>query len=196
MGGSATRWRRRCGGRAGSVRLARADVPRWILGCHAKDQLLDRCCGRGTSGMATCGVVLFPRDQSAVPGHDGGRSDREYLGPAATWHESGKGSQPHPVDGPVVHPSDLSAQHGVLMPQHQQLGILAQVSPHQHGAETQQTAHEPVQDRQRSIRRSSMTGQHTRSAGQDAASSFRAPHAGTGHAVVADVGGVMPIGDQ
>lgn len=24
--------------------------------------------------------------------------------------------QPHPVDGPVVHPGDLSAQHGVLMP--------------------------------------------------------------------------------
>jgi hypothetical protein len=120
--------------------------PGGILDCHANDQLLDRCCGRRTSGMATCGVVPFPRDQSAVPGHDGGGSDREDLCPAATWHEPGEGSEPHPVDGPVVHPSDLSAQHGVLVPQHQQLSILAQVSPHQHGAQTQQPAHEPVQD--------------------------------------------------
>jgi hypothetical protein len=108
--------------------------PGGIFSCHPNDQLLDRCCGWRTFEMATCGVVPFPRDQSAVPGHDGGGSDREDLGPAMTWHKPGQGSQPHSADGPVVHPSDLSAQHGVLMPQHQQLGILAQVSPHQHGA--------------------------------------------------------------
>ena len=90
--------------------------PRGIFGCHANDQLLDRCCGRGTSGPAACGVVPFPRDQPAVPGHDGGGSNREDLCPAATRHEPGQGGQPHPVDGPVVHPGNLSAQHRVLVP--------------------------------------------------------------------------------
>src|SRR2546423_12173788 len=35
------------------------------------------------------------------------------------------------------------------MSQHQQFGVLAQVSPHQHGDQTKQTTQEPVQDRQR-----------------------------------------------
>jgi hypothetical protein len=40
-------------------------------------------------------------------------------------------------------------QHGVLVAQGQQFGILAQVSPHQHSNQTKQTAHELVQHRQR-----------------------------------------------
>jgi hypothetical protein len=42
----------------------------------------------------------------------------------------------------------LSAQHGVLVAQDQQLGFLAQISPHQHSVQTEQTTHELVQDRQ------------------------------------------------
>ena len=55
---------------------------------------------------------------------------------------------PKPVDGRVVHPGNLAAQHGVLVPQHQQLGVLAQVSPHQHRGQTEQPTHEPIRDRQ------------------------------------------------
>jgi hypothetical protein len=47
-----------------------------------------------------------------------------------------------------VDPTDLTAQHGIFVPQHQQLGVLAQVSPYQHGRQTKQTTQEPVQDRQ------------------------------------------------
>jgi hypothetical protein len=90
--------------------------PGGILGCHANHQSCDRCCGRGTPGSATRRVVPSPRDQLAVPSQDRGRSDREDLGPAATWHEPGQRGQPCPVDGPVANPGDLSVQHGVLVP--------------------------------------------------------------------------------
>jgi hypothetical protein len=33
----------------------------------------------------------------------------------------------------IVNPGDLAAQHGVFVPQRQQLDVLAQVSPYQHG---------------------------------------------------------------
>jgi hypothetical protein len=33
-------------------------------------------------------------------------------------------------------------------PAQSQLGVCAQVSPHEHGGQTEQTAHQPVQDRQ------------------------------------------------
>jgi hypothetical protein len=36
--------------------------------------------------------------------------------------------------------ADLAAQHGVLVPEHQELGILGQPTPGQHRQATQQTA--------------------------------------------------------
>jgi len=47
-----------------------------------------------------------------------------------------------------MHAGELSVQHGVLVAQGEQFGVLAQVSPHKDGAQTEQPAHEPVQDRQ------------------------------------------------
>src|SRR5947209_16478562 len=73
--------------------------PGRILGCHPNDQLLDRCCGWRTSGLATCGVVPFPRDQPTVPSHERGWSDWENLNPALTWQEPRQSSQPRPVNG-------------------------------------------------------------------------------------------------
>jgi len=83
-----------------------------------------------------------------VPGQERGGSDRKDLGPAAARQEPGHGGQPHPIGGWVAHPGNLSAQYGVLVPQDQQFGILAQVSPHQHHGQTEQTTRQPVQDRQ------------------------------------------------
>ncbi len=90
--------------------------PGRILGCHANDQLLDRCCGGRTSGLATCGVVPFPRDQPTVPRHKRGRSNRENLNPALTRQKPRQRSQPRSLNGPVAHPRDLPAQHGILVP--------------------------------------------------------------------------------
>jgi hypothetical protein len=133
--------------RGGGDAMAEADQfalhppvsPGGILGSHADNQVSDRRGGRWTSRPAACAVVPLPRDQPAVPGQDRGRGDREDLGPAATRQQPGQRSQPRPIRGRVADPRDLPAQHSVLVPQHQQLGILAQVSPHQHGGQTEQT---------------------------------------------------------
>jgi hypothetical protein len=74
------------------------------------------------------------------------------LAPRRRWaevvlHVDTVPSQPPPVNGPVVHPRDLPAQHGVLVPSHQHLDILAQVTPHQQNAQAEQPAHKPVQHR-------------------------------------------------
>jgi hypothetical protein len=122
--------------------------PARVLSGHSEDELFDRCCSRRTPGPTTCGVVPFPRDQLSVPSQDRGSSDREDLSPAATWHKPGQSGQPCPVDGPVADPGDLPAQHGVLVPQHHQLRILAQVFPHQHSGQTEQPAHQMIEDRQ------------------------------------------------
>jgi len=47
-----------------------------------------------------------------------------------------------------MHAGELSVQHGVLVAQGEQFGVLAQVSPHHHSNQTEQTAHELVQHRQ------------------------------------------------
>jgi hypothetical protein len=47
-----------------------------------------------------------------------------------------------------VDPGDLAAQHGILVAQHQQFGILVQVSSQLHRGQTEQRTHQPVHDRQ------------------------------------------------
>jgi len=64
-------------------------APGGVLGGHAHHEVLDGCCGGWTSGSAACGVVPLSGDQPAVPGQDRGSSDREDLGPPATWHPTG-----------------------------------------------------------------------------------------------------------
>ncbi len=56
--------------------------PTRVLGGHAKDKLLDCCCGGGTATAAARGVVPLPGNQPAVPGQDRGRSDRENPQPS------------------------------------------------------------------------------------------------------------------
>jgi hypothetical protein len=44
--------------------------------------------------------------------------------------------------------TELTAQHLVLMAQHQQLGVLGQVRPDQHRHQAEQAPHQAVDDRQ------------------------------------------------
>ena len=44
-----------------------------------------------------------------------------------------------------AHVAEVDAE---VVAQNQQLGVLAQIFPHQHSDQTEQTTHEPVQDRQ------------------------------------------------
>ena len=79
-----------------------------------------------------------------------------------------------------MHPGDLSAQHSVLV-----LNTSNSVSllrSHRISMALRPSIRRTSQYKiaNNSIRRSSMTGQHGRSVGQDAASSFRAPQVGGG----------------
>jgi hypothetical protein len=44
----------------------------------------------------------------------------------------------------VADPADLAAQHRVLVPEHQELGILGHLAPGQHHQAAEQAAHEQV----------------------------------------------------
>jgi hypothetical protein len=48
----------------------------------------------------------------------------------------------------VADPADLAAQHRVLVPEYQQLGVLGHLPPGQHHQAAQQTAHEQVDSRE------------------------------------------------
>src|ERR1035438_5345119 len=59
---------------------------------------------------------------SSVPGVTG-----EDPGPAPPRDEPGKRSEPGPVGWVIAHPASVPAQHRVLVPEHQQLGVLRPV---------------------------------------------------------------------
>jgi hypothetical protein len=46
------------------------------------------------------------------------------------------------------HESDLAAQHGILVPQHQEFGVVGQLAPAQHDHAAEQAAHHQVSDRE------------------------------------------------
>jgi len=54
-------------------------------------------------------------------------------------------SEPQPVGWLVADPADLAAQHRVLVPEHQELGVLGRLTPGQHQA-AEQTAHDEAGD--------------------------------------------------
>jgi hypothetical protein len=62
--------------------------------------------------------------------------------------QPGQRREPQPVARLVADPADLAAQHLVLMPQHQQLGIFAHLTPGPHHQAAEQAAREQVDDRE------------------------------------------------
>jgi hypothetical protein len=56
--------------------------------------------------------------------------------------------EPQPVGWLVADPADLAAQHRVLVPEHQQLGVFGRLGPGQQQQTAEHVAHEQVGDRQ------------------------------------------------
>jgi hypothetical protein len=81
-----------------------------------------------------------------VPGEQGRRGHCEYLAPPAAGDQLRQGREPQPVGGLVLDPGDLAAQHCVLMPEHEKLGILGHLTPRWHRQASQEAAHEQVAD--------------------------------------------------
>ena len=155
--------------------------PRRIVRRDADHELADRGCRGRPSGTPPAGVVPFACDQSPVPGEQRRRGHREHLAPPLPGDQPGQCREPQPVRRLVADPADLAAQHRVLVPEHQELGILGHLTPGQHHQAAEQTAHEQVDDRED---HSAMIP--TRKTAQ-ARSSNRALQAPRGHSSTLDV---------
>ena len=84
-----------------------------------------------------------------MPAQDRGRGHREDLRSPTAAHEPRQRRKPNPVAMIPPQPTgQLAAQHLVLVAQHQQLGILGQVRPDQHGQDAEQAPQQPVGERQ------------------------------------------------
>ena len=141
--------------RGGGDRVAEPDEfalhapvpPRRILRRHADHELADRGCRGRPPGTPPAGVVPFACDQPPVPGEQRRRGHREHLAPPAAGDQPRQCREPQPVARLVADPADLAAQHRVLVPQHQEFGILGHLTPGQHHQAAEQATHEQVDDR-------------------------------------------------
>jgi hypothetical protein len=119
-------------------------APGRILPRHLDDQRLNRGPGGRTSWPAPARVVPLAGDEVTVPAQDRGRGDGKDLRPPATVHQPRQRRKPDPVGMvPLQAAIELTAQHLVLVAQHQQLGVLGQVRPDQHRQQAEQAPHPP-----------------------------------------------------
>ncbi len=141
--------------RGGSDRVAEPDqfalhppVPPGGIVCGDADhELADRGCRGRPPGTPSARVVPLARGKPTVPGEQGRGCHREHLAPPASGDQPRQCREPQPVSWPVMDPADLAVQHGVLVPEHQELGVLGHLAPGQHRQATQQTAYKQVDDR-------------------------------------------------
>jgi hypothetical protein len=131
---------------AGEFALDPSTAPTRILLGQPQHQRLHRAGGRWPAWPpAALAVVPFDRDEPAVPREQGRGRDREHPRPSASREQRGQRSEPDPVQRLVPHRTgELPAQHRVLMPQHQQLGILGRASTQQHRQDRQQLPRNPI----------------------------------------------------
>ena len=141
--------------RGGGDRVAEPDQlalhppvpPRGVLRRDADHELADRGCRGRPPRTPAARVVPLARDQPTVPGEQRRRCHREHLAPPAAGNQSRQRREPQPVGWLVTDPADLAAQHRVLVPQHQELGVLGHLAPGQHRQAAQQAANKQVDDR-------------------------------------------------
>ena len=82
-----------------------------------------------------------------MPAEQRRRGHREHLGPSPPGDQPGQCREPQPVGRLVADPADLAAQYRVLVPEHQEFGILGQLTPSQHLEAGEQTACDQVDAR-------------------------------------------------
>ena len=128
----------------------------WIRRCpHNGFSLASRSTRRLTPVLAggrpavrpPAGVVLL-RSEPAVPDQERCRADGEDFGPMPARHEPCQRGEPHPAGRHVSHSASLSAQHRVLVPEHQQLSILRPVATAQQDDQAEYPARQHVDDLQ------------------------------------------------
>ena len=88
--------------RPGQFALNPAMAPSAVLTGKAQHEVLDGVLPSGTA--AASGVVPSAGDESAVPGQQRARCDREDLDPAAAGEQRGQGGEPETVRWLVPYP--------------------------------------------------------------------------------------------
>ena len=89
---------------------------------------------RRAAGPAPAARVVVAAGEFAVPGQQRRGRHGEDVGPAPAGEEPCQRGEPHPVGRRVPDPAGVPAQHRVLVPEHQQLGIPRPVpAEHQDG---------------------------------------------------------------
>jgi len=130
---------------ASSPRIRRCP-PQRILPDQANGKAGDAQASRRASRLAPVARVVLPRRQPAVPVRQRRGRHRGDLGPApARRKPRGRGEQTWSA-GPVLHPAGGPPQYRVLMPEHQQLGILRQVTAEHQDSQAEHAAREQVDD--------------------------------------------------
>ncbi len=117
--------------------------PQRVLCREADHELADRRRRGRPPRTPAARVVPLARDQPTVPGE---QRHRRHLTPLAARDQSRQRRQPQPVGWLVANPADLAAQDRVLVPEHQDFGVLAHPVPRQHRQAAEQAAYEQVED--------------------------------------------------
>ena len=81
-----------------------------------------------------------------MPGQQRRWGHEEDLTPAPARYEPRQRGEPGPVGRLVPHPAGVPPRYRVLMPEHQQLSILRQVSAERQDGQAEHLAHEQVDD--------------------------------------------------
>jgi hypothetical protein len=81
-----------------------------------------------------------------VPGQQRRWRHGKDFGPAPARHKPRQHREPGPVSRLVPHPADVPPQYRILMPEHQQLSILRQVTAEHQDGQAEHPAHKQVDD--------------------------------------------------
>jgi len=138
--------RRDCHAGLHELTVDAAVSPQWILLRQADDKAGDAKACRRASRLAPLARVVLPRRQPAVPGQQRSWRHREDLTPALAWYEPRQRGEPGPVGRLIPHPADVPPQYRVLLPEHQQLSILRQLTAKCQDGQAEHPARKHVDD--------------------------------------------------
>jgi hypothetical protein len=100
----------------------------------------------GRPGLRRLLVSYLVPGEFAVPGQERRGRHGEDLGPAPARQEAGQRGEPHPVARLVPYLAGVPAQHRVLVPEHEQLGVLRPVAAEHQDSQAEYPASQQVDD--------------------------------------------------
>ena len=81
-----------------------------------------------------------------MPGEQRRRGHGEHITPPASGDQPGQCCEPEPVGRLLADLADLAAEYRILMPEHQEFGVLGRLTPGHHHQTAEQMEREQVDD--------------------------------------------------